>query len=146
MTRALLIDPAVRSKIDEQRAWADLPQNWYHPERGNGDSPGDDPAYVLILEVGFRVVYTHTVMKDKHYRHISISIAGQKYPNPMACYTIAGLFGFTGGKRQGSEENPITTEPGPDWLMDANKRDRPESGTLMVRPMERLDGGPSVCR
>lgn len=116
--RALVWDDTIREKIKKQAAWANALRNWYYPER-DPESPGDNPAFVLGLDVGFRCVYTHTVMGGKHYRHLSVSVDGAKYPNEIAAWSIATAFGFTGGQ----EEYGATVAPGADWQMTVNKRE-----------------------
>lgn len=109
--RPLIISPEIEAKCKAQAEWADRPENWYHPER-SADPPGDSPAYTMILEVGFRVVYARTAAEGRSFRHLTVSIDGKLYPNPMACYTIAKMFGFTGS------DGP---QAGKDWLVDVNK-------------------------
>jgi hypothetical protein len=117
--RGLLLNDEVTKRIKDQVAWAERQENWYRPQKDK-EPPGDNPAYVLMIEMGFRVVYTHTVIEDHHYRHLSISVEGTKYPHPIAAWTIATLFGFTGGV----EEHEMTTEPGKDWLMQVRQEER----------------------
>lgn len=114
--RPLIIDDTVKSRIREQVAFAEIPENWYRPDR-NPQPPGDDPAFMLMIEVGFRAVYTHTVLNGKHYRHLSVSVEGTKMPAPEGAFTIATLYGFTGGE----DVQGVTVKPGLDWLMSLEK-------------------------
>lgn len=116
MTRGLVLDQAVKDRVKAQVAWADRPENWYRPDRDQ-EPPGDNPAYILTLEVGFRCVYSQTVTKGKRLRHLSISVNSAKYPHQYAAYTIATMFGFTGGRI----ENEATIAPGDDWMFDLNQ-------------------------
>lgn len=117
--RALIMNDEVKQKIKTQVEWAERPENWYHPERDQ-EPPGDNPAYVLMLEMGFRVVYTHTAMQGRNYRHLSVSVEGTKYPNEIAAYTLATLFGFTGGH----QVQDATAQAGKDWQMNVDNETR----------------------
>ena len=117
--RPLIITPEIKAKIAQQVAWANQPENWSFVAKDK-EPPGHNPAFVMMLEVGFRVVYTHTVLKGRHYRHLSVSVDGLNYPGEIAALTIATFFGFTGGLTL--EE--MTLRPGPDWLIDVNKDER----------------------
>jgi hypothetical protein len=77
--------------------------------------PGADAHYVVELNT-FRCVFSFTQIGPPGtlYRHLSVSIPGEKYPGPLAFYTIAELFGFTGW--DGESE-----EPAKDWLLDLNR-------------------------
>ena len=50
-----------------------------------------------------------TVADGTLWRHFSISVPGEKYPSPVAAFTVAELFGFTGwnGKSEKPSENWI---------------------------------------
>jgi hypothetical protein len=117
--RALILTPAVRQQCRDLATWAERPDNWYRPDR-DAEPPGDNPAYVLMLEHGFRAVYTCTAVDGKRFRHLSVSVEGTKYPNEVAAFTIAGMFGFTGGAVTGE----ATTAPGPDWQIVVDKPTR----------------------
>ena len=123
--RALIIGKEVEDKVRQQVAWANLPANRYHPDR-DSDPPGDNPAYVLMLEDGFRTVYTYTVTPQGHFRHLSISIEGDHYPNPIAVWTIAAMFGFTGGLKVGE----AYVDRGPDWIVAI---DRPRCAVVLAQ-------------
>lgn len=116
--RGLILTDAVRQQVRDQAAWADRPENWYRPD-GDQQPPGDNPAYTLLIEVGFRAVYTTTVIKGDRFRHLSISVDGPKYPNQIAAFTIATMFGFTGG----AEDRGATLAPGDDWMMQVSEEE-----------------------
>ena len=94
--RALLIDDAAKQAVQRVSDFAALPENWYRP----GQStlvPGDDPRFVAHLEYGFRAVFSITKTQDGLiFRHLSISVDGEKYPSVVAVCAIAQMFGFTG--------------------------------------------------
>lgn len=116
--RGLVITDEIKQKIKDQVAWAEKPENWYYPEL-DPKPPGDKPKFVMHLEVGYRVVYTLTAMTKGKFRHISISVPSSKYPHQVAAFTIATMFGFTGG----GEVEGMTLEPGKDWMMHVNKNE-----------------------
>jgi hypothetical protein len=63
-------------------------------------------------------VFSFTRMPDSAlFRQLTISVpSNTKYPNPIAAFEIAELFGFTG-----RPEEP--DRPGVDWLVDINNDD-----------------------
>src|SRR5579883_3298740 len=130
MMRPLVIDDAVCRRVKAQVEWADRPENRYYPER-DGEPPGDNPAFVTLLEVGYRVVYSRTAHRGRVFRHLSVSIESgdRKYPNPTAALTIATLFGFTGGKTA----EATTVEPGNDWILDMDGTTR---SVVIAQPVE----------
>lgn len=67
----------------------------YYP--GDSVIPGDQPQHVLLLQVGYRAVYSLTLIKGVKYRHLSISVDGPLYPSPEAVMLIAKAFLFTLG-------------------------------------------------
>jgi len=118
--RPLVLSPEITARIAAQVEWANRPENRYRAGV-DPEPPGDNPAYVMLLEHGFRVVYSRTLAPDgSEWRHLSISVEGTKYPNQFAVYTIATLFGFTGG----NQELDTTVKPGPSWRMDVDQRAR----------------------
>lgn len=90
--RPLMIDAVARAKIAHLIEYAR--ENHYHP--GVDPIPGDDPRFVIFLNT-FRVVFTFSVYQGALWRHLSISVPEKdKYPNPIAAFTIAKEFGFSG--------------------------------------------------
>ena len=129
--RPLVIDEQVKVKIAKFVEWANQPGNWYRPTASNTEPPGDNPAYVLMLEHGFRCVYSMTVMPDGRYRHLSISVEGSKWPNELAAFTIAAMFGFTGGTWAGPDR-VVIERPGSDWQMAL---DEPNRAVILAQRM-----------
>jgi hypothetical protein len=128
--RPLLIDDAARAEVARVVAYAmDHP---YFPNRpidiASGASliPGDDPGHVANLST-YRCVFTFTHLNDRVHRHLTISVPRPgMYPNMIAAFMIAELFGFTGY----NEQEP--GRPGPDWYCDV-KRD--ENCVMIVQEM-----------
>jgi hypothetical protein len=90
--RPLMIDAVARAKIAHLIEHAR--ENHYHP--GIDPIPGDDPKFVIHLNT-YRVVFTFSVDRGALWRHLSISVPEKdKYPNPIAAFTIAKEFGFSG--------------------------------------------------
>jgi len=58
--------------------------------------PGDDPRHVVHIPVGFRVVYSEEMHKQDKYRHLSVSVSGERYPAPDSILEILRSFKFEG--------------------------------------------------
>jgi hypothetical protein len=113
MVRALLIDERVKARVARLVAFAE--GNHYHVGKSEM-IPGDDPRHVLDIG-SYQCVFSFTVGPDGSlWRHLSISVPGPKYPNPIAFNVIAELFGFTGW--DGTSEQPPQ-----DWMFDVNIQD-----------------------
>lgn len=89
--RALIIDAEARVRISRVLDYAE--EHHYHPD--TDPIPGDNEEFVCTLRT-FRCVFTYTVMRGRVWRHLSISIPSKNYPHPLAVFTIATEFGFTG--------------------------------------------------
>lgn len=110
--RPLVIDDAARAEA--ARVLAHAEKNHYHPKPGN-DVPGDDPAFTARFGT-YRAVFTFTHADGLIYRHLSVSVPGKKFPNPVAVFNIAEMFGFAG-----YDPNKHYAAKLPDgWLMDVN--------------------------
>jgi hypothetical protein len=104
MNRPLIMGPAERASIEEVVTFAARPENHYRPYAGHAVPPGDKESY--IREFGlpgrrYRCVYSITAASNGQlFRHLSISIPGMQEksiaPNPLACWTLAAAYGFTG--------------------------------------------------
>jgi hypothetical protein len=110
--RPLIIDEEARAKVAAVEEFAY--SNWYRP--GQSELvPGDDPRHTVQLST-YRCVFSYTKMPSGLFRHLSISVPSEKYPNPFAVYAIADLFGFTGW--DGTSE-----EPPAGWMLRANQEE-----------------------
>lgn len=112
--RPLIIDEWAKSEATRVIGYA-----MDHPHHPSLDpTPGDNPNFVAHLDT-YRIVFTFDRYEGKLYRHVSVSIPEDgKYPNPIAVFHIAELFGFTGYK----ELKPGM--PAPDWMVDLNEREQ----------------------
>jgi hypothetical protein len=119
-TRPLVIDDTARAKVAAVLAHAE--KNHY---REGGPTPGDDPRFVAHLDT-YRAVFSFTNVKSRTYRHLSISVPAKGYPNPIAAFFIADLFGFTG------YDQNTPTLPGTTWLLLVNKD---EHCVVIVEPI-----------
>lgn len=113
--RPLVLDDVTKSRVQAVREFAERTENIYFPSP-NAAIPGNNPNFVAQLDT-YRCVFTITAYEDKRLRHLSISVPSKDFPNPISVFTIAGLFGFTGGK----VESDITVAPGPDWQVAIDK-------------------------
>jgi hypothetical protein len=98
MTRALVVDDEAKEKVKVTLLYAK--HHVYEPSLLSSVSeisPGDDPGHVVMLNT-FRCVFSYTRFSSKLYRHLSISVPSELYPNPIAVTAIAELFGFTGSE------------------------------------------------
>jgi hypothetical protein len=111
--RALIIDDTAKTEIARVKTHAEA----HHYTPGAWKVPGDDPRYVAKLG-SYRVVFTITHAGHDVFRHLSVSVPGNKYPNPAAVFLIAHEFGFTGW------DEKVPGDPGPDWVVGPHKHDR----------------------
>src|SRR5262245_237107 len=106
--RALFIDDKAKSEVARVVAFA--MDHLYYP--GKSSVPGDDPRFVAMLNT-YRCVFTFTHIPQGTFRHLTISIPRKNmYPNEIATFVIADLFGFTG-----YDEINAPHEPGADWMI-----------------------------
>lgn len=92
MTRALLIGPEQEALAAGIVKYAEA-----HPYVMGGVPfvPGNHPEYVGHFN-DYRTVFSYTHANGQVFRHLSVSVPGRHYPNPIAVWMLAGLFGFTG--------------------------------------------------
>jgi hypothetical protein len=88
--RPLLVDDEAKAKVARVVEYAEA-----HHHIPGEFVPGDNPNFVTTLDT-YRCVFTFTHNSGKVWRHLSISVPSEKYPNPAAAFMIATLFGFTG--------------------------------------------------
>lgn len=114
--RPLIIGDAAKAKVQRVLDFALQPENWYQPSRGNDQAvtpPGDDKRHVVTLDT-YRCAFSIIVdAKEMPWRHLSISVPSEKYPNPFAAYTIAELFGLSGWDGK-------SVEPPNGWALSVN--------------------------
>lgn len=108
----LLLDEAAKQRAHDVALFAARPERWYRLGVSTW-TPGDLPDYIAQFQ-SFRCVFTYTVdPAGALWRHLSISVArAGKLPHPVAAWTIASWFGFTGAE---AVEN-VVAQPGPDWF------------------------------
>ena len=116
MARLLVLSPEQKKAVGELVAFASQRENWFDPRKDKW-VPGDRPEYTIQLE-SYRCCFTYDVQKDGNiYRHVSVSVSGNAWPNEIAVFTICTMFGFTGGKTQGD----VTVWLGKDWIVQMEK-------------------------
>lgn len=109
MVRALIIDDDARASA--ARVLSHAEKHHYSPGQ---KPPGDDDRFVARLGT-YRAVFSFTHADGTLWRHLSVSVPAKgKLPNPVAVFTIAKLFGFTGY----DEAAPF--KPAPDWGVNVN--------------------------
>lgn len=100
--RPLVLDDAAKAEAARVVAYAmDHP---YRPRAG-GRPPGDDPGHVAMLNT-YRAVFSFTELSGATFRHLTVSVPGERYPNPAAAFAIADLFGFTGWDQRTIDRPP----------------------------------------
>lgn len=113
---ALMIDESIEAQAKQVMAYA-IDHVWHADyETAAAKPPGDNPNHCLLLSGHYRVVFSYTEFKGKMLRDISVSVP-QKYPHPIAMYTIAELFGFTGWDQR-------SAEPPADWIIHVDESAR----------------------
>lgn len=109
--RALLIDDKARAKVAQVVRYAE--SHPYEPTmdapEDSPDVPGDNPHCICYLN-SYRCVFSYTKVHGETFRDLSISVPGDKWPNPFAVWTIAELFGFSGWDQQ-------SEQPPQDWMV-----------------------------
>lgn len=115
--RALVITDDIKQQVKRVVDFAMRKENWFHPGASKF-IPGNNPNYTVNI-LTYRCVFTNSYTDNKNFRHLSVSVPGNKYPNQIAVFTIAQLFGFTGG----IEVNGVITKPADDWHFDVNNKD-----------------------
>lgn len=111
--RPLIIDDGARAMV--KRVLAHAEAHHYRPGPGAAP-PGDDPRFVAHLGT-YRAVFSFTHADGLIYRHLSVSVPGAeggKFPNPIAAFLIADLFGLTGYAQD------MADQPPGDWLAHVN--------------------------
>jgi hypothetical protein len=91
--RPLIIGEEERALVRWMVAYASEPDHWYRP--GRTQMPGGDPAHCQTIW-SYRCVFSFSVLGGNLVRHLSISVPSAGMPNPVAAFTLAELFGFTG--------------------------------------------------
>jgi len=87
----LVIDAEAQAKVDQVLVHA-LANPYY---LASGKAPGGDPRHCVELNT-FHCVFSLSIDDaGGRWRHLSISVPSEKYPNPVAVSEIAGLFGFS---------------------------------------------------
>lgn len=119
MLRPLILGPSELAAIAKVVEFAARPENHYRPFTGDNVPPGDKESYILSLGLPgrlYRCVYSITAASNGQlFRHLSISIPGMESrsvaPNPIACWTLARAYGFTGW-------DGVSQRPPSSWAVD----------------------------
>jgi hypothetical protein len=112
--RALELGDASRQRAHEVALYAARHENWYRP-RVSTWVPGDRPEHVADLG-DFRCAFSYSVTQGTLYRQLSISTRGPTGPGlpaPIAVWTIASWFGFTGAA---ASAEGLVERPAGDWM------------------------------
>ncbi|HMI84892.1 MAG TPA: hypothetical protein VK550_12415 [Polyangiaceae bacterium] len=118
--RPLILGPEEHAAIETCVAFASLPENHYRPLSGDREPPGDKESYILTFGLPgrtYRCVFSLTEASDKNlYRHLSISVPEMQHtpsraPHPLACWTLARAYGFTGW-------DGVSQQPPASWTVD----------------------------
>jgi hypothetical protein len=105
--RPLLIDDNARAKAERILAYAKK-----HPYRPGVDPiPGGNKKFCAFFDT-YRVVFTYTQKDGQTYRHLTVSVPSDKYPNPIAAFSLAELFGFTGWDQHKLDRAPADWQVG----------------------------------
>lgn len=124
MARAYDFSDETRAQIAQLKATAEQTRHWYVVGQ-SACPPGDLPRHVLILSQ-MKCVFSITVMNSpagcQTYRHASFSLpeeSGAKTPSPIAIFTVAHMFGFTGGEVSPASDDDfeVVLSPAKHWLI-----------------------------
>lgn len=108
--RPLIIDDGARAMA--KRVLTHAEAHHYRPGPGS-IVPGDDSRFVANIGT-YRAVFSFTHADGLVYRHLSVSVPSDKFPNPIAAFVVADLFGLTGYTPD------MADRPPEDWLIDVN--------------------------
>lgn len=125
---ALVIDDESKAAAQKLADFAAEKENWYRP--GDDWFPGQKPEYTLVLSDHYRVCFSWTADPSNEfvYRHLTMSVPGDKMPHPVAVFTIARMLGFTG------TEDEVVTNPPENWIVGVHPY---EEGVIIVaEPIE----------
>lgn len=116
--RALIINDELRQAVADVMAFAMRPENLYVP--GEGVVPPGDRKEMVIRTGGYRIVFSITWDKENKikWKHLSMSVPGDKFPHPAAIAEVATLFGFD--LRYGTDG---MLKKGDQVLIDANQEE-----------------------
>lgn len=113
--RPLILDNAIRNRIQQVRAFAEDPAN-VNPVleviQGNRLPPGGNPNHVVKFQFGFRAVYSVDLDDTGNlWKHLSMSVnAPGRGPHPIAVSTVCEEFGIMDphfARGQGLERNVV---------------------------------------
>lgn len=128
MNAVFTIDDLVINKIREIRKYAEAPKRRYKATQYSKMSLGRDPGYILSAG-DVRAVFSMTQIDPGNiYRHLSVNViynSESHYPVAEVVYTLAHLFGFTGGK---VNESGLVMEKCRDWDIETDESEK----TIMV--------------
>jgi hypothetical protein len=129
--RALIIGPEEQAAIAKVVAYAMEPQHWYTPGP-TALTPGNNPEFTAHVPDGFRCVFTITLYEGEEYRHLTVSVDGNKglLPSPEACVALAKEFGFTAS---GDDLNLIARMERDGWLTSTGHKG--ENCIVVVQPL-----------
>jgi len=96
--QALLIGPEEKRKVQAVLDYAErnIIDHKLLMRMANGTLPpiGDNPNFVCTIPKDHRVVFSYEIHKGRKARHISVSVANEKFPHPQAVNLILKEFGF----------------------------------------------------
>lgn len=130
MRAALILDEDARARIKTVKDYSEIKDNWYNIMNAS-QTPGFQKEHICVLTGGLRCVFsisTSPKSPKEPFRHLSVSVPGNKVPHPIVVWFIADLFGFTGWSM--GEENPPK-----DWSCRAN---RDEGCIVVIQRYEQL--------
>ena len=114
MIRPFIIDDETRAQVAKIVAYAQ--SHWYRPGR-NAPPPGDDPRHTVTFAFGYRCVFSFTFTNGRLFRHLSVSVPSEHYPNEITFFAIAELFGFTGWSVN------VGGDPPKDWILNVSQEE-----------------------
>jgi len=128
--RALILDEEARSKIKAIKDYSESKDHWYNIMKSS-EAPGLMKEHSCVLTGGLRCVFSVSMSPKSPkvpFRHLSVSVPGNRIPHPIVVWFIADLFGFTGWTM--GEENPPK-----DWSCHV---DHDEGCVVVIQKYEQL--------
>jgi len=135
------ITPEVKEAVARVVEYATHEDHWYRPERGDAP-PGDKTEHEVIIG-NTRSVFSWTEHPEQGvYRHLSVSVAGGKWPHPIVVWTLAHMFGFTGAEELA--DTGVVRDRAEGWGVDVNDEEQCIVVIERVRTEEGAIAGPSA--
>jgi len=128
------ITPEIEEAAESIAQFAACEDNWYVP-CAEAKPPGDNPKHVLHAG-NVRAVFSWTKDPDSDdvVRHLSVSVDGDRLPQPVVVWTLGRMFGFTGAE---ADEHGVVADKADTWRVAVNDE---ENCIVMIEGVSTEEG------